>query len=426
MDAFMAAISFIGDRARVAAKYLRVVVREDDVKSSPGTMRSPPCGSTVRAVERLVGLVRTYAFDAIVVVLAIGAQIEFWRLDDRPAALIPLGLTVTLPLLAVRKIPLVAPLLVLASINGLALLKGAAIEDSVALFFAGLATAWAIGRFNGLRTALVGLAVLWITLVDVSYHFEENALGDYIWIIAFFSVAWLAGAAFHRRELQAHELRQRAQRLEAERETLIGEERRRIARELHDVVAHSVSVMTVQAGGVRRLLRADQEREREALLAVENTGREALTEMRRLLGMLRDTEETPSLAPQPGVENIGALVDAVRDAGLSVDYRVTGDPVPLPPGIDVSAYRIVQEALTNALKHAGPARAEVVVRYADDRLELEIVNDGAAEPNGASSGHGLVGMEERVALYGGKLEAGPRREGGYAVRAELPVKEPKL
>jgi signal transduction histidine kinase len=426
MDAFMAAISFIGDRARVAAEAPRVVVREDDVKSSSGTMRSPPCASTVRAVERLVGLVRTYAFDAIVVVLAVGAQIEIWRLDDRPAALFPLGLTATLPLLAVRKIPFVAPLLVLASINGIALLRGEAIEDWIALFFTALGTAWAIGRFNGQRTALVGLVALWATLVHVTSNFAGSSLGDYLWTMAFFAVAWLAGAAFRRRAQQALELQQRAQRLEAERETLIGEERRRIARELHDVVAHSVSVMTVQAGGVRRLLRDDQTREREALLAIENSGREALTEMRRLLGMLRDTEESPSLAPQPGVDGIEALVEQIREAGLPVDYRVTGEPVALPPGIDVSAYRIVQEALTNALKHAGPARAEVVVRYADDRLELEIVNDGAATPNGAAPGHGLVGMEERVALYGGTLEAGPRREGGYVVRAELPVREPKL
>jgi len=333
---------------------------------------------------------------------------------------------VTLPLLAVRWVPFAAPMLALASMNGIVLISGPTAEDSVGLFFGGMAVAWAIGRFNTLRFALAGLAALWLTLADVTYHFSDSGPGDYVWVITFFSAAWLTGAAFHRREQQAFELRARAQRLEAERDTLIREERRRIARELHDVVAHSVSVMTVQAGGVRRLLRDDQEREREALLAIEATGREALTEMRRLLGMLRDTEETPSLQPQPGVESIGALVQAVREAGLPVEYRVKGDPVPLPPGIDVSAYRIVQEALTNTLKHAGPARAEVTVRYGADRLELEVVNDGSAEANGAGDGQGLVGMGERVALYGGKLEAGPRREGGYAVRAQLPMQEPQL
>jgi signal transduction histidine kinase len=377
-------------------------------------------------VDRLSRLARRYAFDALVLALAVVVQVEMWQLEEDRVALVPLGLTVTLPLLAVRRIPFAAPVLALASMNGIVLISGQTAEDSVGLFFGGMAVAWAIGRFNALRFALVGLGALWVTLANVTYHFEDSAAGDYVWVLVFFSAAWLTGAAFHRREQQARELTAHAQRLEAERDTLIREERRRIARELHDVVAHSVSVMTVQAGGVRRLLRADQEREREALQAIEATGREALIEMRRLLGMLRDTEETPSLEPQPGIESIGTLVQAVREAGLPVEYRVKGEPVPLPPGIDVSAYRIVQEALTNTLKHAGPARAEVTVRYGADRLELEVVNDGSAEANADGDGQGLVGMGERVALYGGKLEAGPRREGGYAVRAQLPVKEPQL
>jgi signal transduction histidine kinase len=389
-------------------------------------MRPATTGSTVGAVEALISLARRYSFDVVVIVLAIGVQIEFWRLEDDRAALIPLGLAVPLPLLAVRRIPFAAPMLALAAMNGIVLIAGQTAEDSVALFFSGMTVAWAIGRFNTMRLALVGLAALWVTLANVTYQFESSGAGDYVWVLMFFGAAWLTGAAFHRREQQARELTARAHRLEAERATLIGEERRRIARELHDVVAHSVSVMTVQAGGVRRLLRDDQEREREALLAIERTGREALTEMRRLLGMLRDTSETPSLAPQPGVESIGALVQAVRESGLPVDYRVKGDPVPLPPGVDVSAYRIVQEALTNTLKHAGPARAEVTVRYGGDLLEIEIVNDGAAAANGAGGGQGLAGMEERVSLYGGKLEAGPRRGGGYAVLAQLPVREPRI
>jgi signal transduction histidine kinase len=202
------------------------------------------------------------------------------------------------------------------------------------------------------------------------------------------------------------------------------EERRRIARELHDVVAHSVSVMTVQAGGVRRLLLPEQEREREALLTIEETGRTALTEMRRLLGILRGANETPSLAPQPGMGTLGALVEQLRDAGLPVEYRVEGEPVELPPGIDLSAYRIVQEALTNALRHAGPARARLSVRYRPTRLELEIENDGRSDVNGAADGQGLVGMEQRVALFGGELTAGPRvGADGYRVKATLPLTE---
>jgi signal transduction histidine kinase len=199
------------------------------------------------------------------------------------------------------------------------------------------------------------------------------------------------------------------------------EERARIARELHDVVAHSVSVMTVQTGAVRRLLTPDQERERETLLAVERTGREALNEMRRLLGMLRATDEAEGLAPQPSLRQLDTLVEQVREAGLPVELKVEGAPVDLPPGLDLSAYRIVQEALTNALKHAGPARATVAVRYGPDELELEIADDGRGAANGTGTGGGLVGMRERAALVGGRLEAGPRNGGGYAVRARLPL-----
>jgi len=185
------------------------------------------------------------------------------------------------------------------------------------------------------------------------------------------------------------------------------------------VIAHSVSVMTVQAGAVRRLLRPEQEREREALLTVEETGRQALTEMRRLLGVLRASGETAALAPQPGLGTLESLVEQVREAGLPVELAFEGERIVLPPGIDLSAYRIVQEALTNALKHAGPARAWVVVRYGADEVEVEVGNDGVA--NGSGDGYGLIGMRERVALCGGDLTAGARPGGGYAISARLPV-----
>ena len=207
-----------------------------------------------------------------------------------------------------------------------------------------------------------------------------------------FAIVWLAGLALGSKLEEAREAQERAvlaERLRDEeaREAVL-EERRRIARELHDVVAHSVSVMTVQAGAVRRLLLPEQEREREALLTVEETGRNALAEMRRLLGILRGANESPALAPQPGMATLGVLVEQVRDAGLPVEYRVEGDPVDLSPGIDLSAYRIVQEALTNALRHAGPARARVSVRYRPSRLELEIENDGRGTRTGTPAGRG--------------------------------------
>ena len=188
-------------------------------------------------------------------------------------------------------------------------------------------------------------------------------------------------------------------------ERAVAEERQRIARELHDVVAHSVSVMTVQAGAVRRLLRPEQERERQALEAVEATGREALTEMRRLVGLLRERGTMPEFAPQPSMRTVDVLVGTVREAGLPVELEVEGDPQELPPGIDLSAYRVIQEALTNALKYAGPAQAWVTIRWRDDELELEIANDGRSEPGGDGEGHGLAGLRERVTLVGGAGDA---------------------
>nr|MBA3365712.1 sensor histidine kinase [Actinomycetota bacterium] len=202
------------------------------------------------------------------------------------------------------------------------------------------------------------------------------------------------------------------------------EERARIARELHDVVGHSVSVMTVQASAVRRLLRPEQEREREALEVVERTGREALAEMRRMVGVLRRPEEAPALAPQPSLQHLERLVEQVRDAGLPVELRVEGDAPALPAGVDLTAYRLVQEGLTNALKHADAHSAEVVVRYVNGDVELEVSDDGRGTGEDTGGGQGLVGIRERVAVYGGELEAGPRPEGGFSLRARLPLKEP--
>ena len=197
------------------------------------------------------------------------------------------------------------------------------------------------------------------------------------------------------------------------------DERQRIARELHDIIAHSVSVMTVQAGAVRRRLTDDQATERDSLLAVERTGREAMAEMRRLVGLLREEDATPSYGPQPGMQTLETLIGTVRGAGLPVELDVEGTSRELPPGIDLAAYRVVQEALTNALKHAGPARAWVHVHWGADELTLEVANDGRNTSEG--NGYGHVGMQERLRLYGGRLESGARPEGGYVVRAHVPI-----
>jgi signal transduction histidine kinase len=179
--------------------------------------------------------------------------------------------------------------------------------------------------------------------------------------------------------------------------------------------------MTVQASAVRRLLKPDQHQEREALEVVEQTGREALAEMRRLVGVLRRPEEAPALAPQPSLEHLDRLVSQARESGLPVELTIEGDPSQLPPGLDLTAYRLVQEGLTNAIKHARASRADVVVRYGDGEVEISVIDDGPGGGDGGGGGHGLVGMRERVAVYGGEIDAGPRPEGGYALRARLPV-----
>ncbi len=237
---------------------------------------------------------------------------------------------------------------------------------------------------------------------------------------------WLAGSAVRSWRGRARALEERAQALERERElaarVAVADERARIARELHDVVAHSVSVMVVQAGAARRALGHRPEQAGEAMRAVETAGREALGELRRLLTVLADGRADAGLDPQPGLGELDALIERVRSAGLQVAKTVEGEPQPLSPGIDLAAYRIVQEALTNTLRHAPGARARVTIRYLEHELNLDITDVGGGPPpaSSAGAGRGLIGMRERVAMLGGELEVG-RREGGFRVSARLPL-----
>jgi len=231
---------------------------------------------------------------------------------------------------------------------------------------------------------------------------------------------WMLGVFVRARRHEAA-LAARSAALERQAEQAVAAERARIARELHDIVAHHLSVVVLQAAGARASGRpADG-----ALQKIERSGREALTEMRRLLAVLREPRDEPGRYPQPGVGQLPALAESVRAAGLTVDLVVDSDHGALPAAVDVSAYRIVQEALTNVLKHAGPAHAEVAVGCADGAVTIEVTDDGAGIPaSGAETGgQGLTGMRERVAIFGGELRAGPRPGGGYAVRARLPLGE---
>jgi signal transduction histidine kinase len=288
-----------------------------------------------------------------------------------------------------------------------------------------LVAAYSVARYAPARAAATGVAVLAIAILIVELRVPVSrtpANIPFIWVP--FCTALLAGRALRARERRHAETSDRARRLEVEHDAsvraAVADERERIARELHDIVAHCVSVMVVQAGAAEDLLDRDPQRARQPLLAIQDTGREAVAELRRMLGLLRTENAAPALAPQPGAAQLDELVAQLQTAGLPVRLEVAGTPRPLPPGIELAGYRIVQEALTNTLKHAGSATATVSLRYDEHALEIEIADDGhGGTVNG--HGHGLIGMRERVALYGGELDAGPRPDGGFLVRARLPV-----
>jgi signal transduction histidine kinase len=300
---------------------------------------------------------------------------------------------------------------------------GAALQPFVALTLA----FYSVGsRLEGARAvwAPLGLALAAIPLfVAAVVHGQKagNAIPNYVWLIAAWAVGRTVRGWRHKTVALEAANRELEEQRELQAQVAVAVERGRIARELHDVIAHNVSMIVVQAGAAARVLTGDEPHVRDALAAIEATGRETVDEMRRLLGVLRRADDGLALAPQPGLRDLESLVAHVRDAGLPVELRVEGEPLALPPGIDLSAYRIVQEALTNALKHAGGARAEVTIRYQPSAVELEIRDDGDGSADAGGTGHGLIGMRERVALWGGRLDAGRPAGGGWAVRARLPV-----
>jgi signal transduction histidine kinase len=298
--------------------------------------------------------------------------------------------------------------------------------------------AYSVGAHEERSRALAGLAaglaagVVW-DLRDPASTTVNAHVQAAVWLFPVV-IGWLLGAYLRTRRMYVAGLRDRADAAEREKEeraaAAAAAERTRIARELHDIVAHNVSVMVVQAEAAEEMLDRDRpDRARVPVRKVQDTGRSALGDMRRLLGVLRDADGQTSLTPQPGVANLDVLLSKVRDAGLRVELEVQGEPEPLPPAVDLSAYRIVQEALTNSLKYAGTAQARVVVRFSRGAVELEIMDDGTgpagdSSPPGeaaTSGGHGLIGMRERVALYGGTLNVGRRPSGGYLVQARLPL-----
>jgi signal transduction histidine kinase len=267
------------------------------------------------------------------------------------------------------------------------------------------ATVWALG----------GLMAIIAIAPDLTLTTELPFSGPIV------VLAWALGRYLRARDQRAHTAEAHAATLTAASERVLEEERARIARELHDVIAHSVSVMVVQAGAARTLLTDDTEAARDALLAVERSGRQALEEMRRLLGILRRDQREAELLPQPSLDAAHILIDQIRATGLPVALAIEGSPQPLAPGVDLSAYRILQEALTNTVKHANATSASVRLRFSPTAVEVEVEDDGRGRAPNVNGGHGLIGMRERVELYGGEIETGPREGGGFRVRARLPL-----
>jgi signal transduction histidine kinase len=338
---------------------------------------------------------------------------------------VPLIVAVVAPLFARRWFPFGAPVAVVIAVVAATLLDDRLVPNNFIVFLAGCAAVFLLALLRDWRQAVAGLAIVFGAEGFVARTDPNGGIGDFVFSNLVFGVVWIVGFSLGRKFEEGEEAKERAARAEHEREerarAAVAEERARIARELHDVVGHSVSVMTVQASGVRRLLRPDQDREREALLVVERTGREALAEMRRMVGVLRRPEEAPALAPQPSLDHVNRLVEQAREAGLPVELRIEGEASQLPAGVDLTAYRLVQEGLTNVVKHAQATRAEVLVDYGDSYLEVTVSDDGTGVGNGDRGGHGLVGMRERVSVYGGELDAGPQPGGGYRLRAKLPL-----
>src|SRR5215216_3942819 len=348
-----------------------------------------------------------------------------------PVGVVALGYALvllhTLPLVTRRRFP--GAVLALCVASGLAF--AALFMPPFFLGPAMLVAVYSVAAYGRRWVSLAGLAVAELGLAAVQLtpgRLERSAFLLFMGIIA---VAWMLGHFVGDRQVYAAQLEERTAELEQAREELarraVVEERLRLARELHDVVAHAMSVIAVQSGVGAHVAASRPQEVGKALAAIETTSRAALTELRRLLGVLRqDSDPQASLTPVPGLANLDRLLTEVGKAGLAVRVRVKGTPLQLPAGVDLSAYRIVQEALTNVVKHAGPAHAQVTIGYRDQDVTVEVTDDGqgavtSGSDGQAGSGHGLIGMRERVAAFGGELEVGPRPGGGFRVAARLPL-----
>lgn len=397
-------------------------------------------------MQRLYDFLRRHptGVDCFWAVVLLGMSVVAWiepgTVDGRQSWLaLPIALGLSLVVALRRKLPekmlvLAAALGVLQLITDLQTGPG----NFAMLVIIYTVAAQSVSRWASRLALIGGLSAATLSMIRWPQP-DTTALGQIFLTIILtvpFALAWVLGDSVRTRRAYFAQLEERARRLEKEREAqskvAVAAERARIARELHDVVAHNVSVMVVQADGAAYVLDAAPDQAKQALETISTTGRQALAEMRRLLGVLRtgDDPESGEYVPQPDVQQIEDLVEQVRGSGLTVDFRIEGTPRPLPSGVELTAYRIVQEALTNTRKHGGPeAGASVRLVYFDDGLGLLVEDDGRGaahelyEDGGADGqGHGLIGMRERVGMVGGTLDAGPRPGGGFRISALLPLK----
>jgi len=370
--------------------------------------------------------------------IAVEGQVEAWTatkgaISSSPhiigprAVLAASYLVASLALVARRRHPVGVLLVVMAAELVPALAYGSSQGFGQVLPFT--VAIYTVGAHCSRRVSVRCMASLLAVIVleqalDPTYHDITDPLSAMPFLLLLVLLPWVTGMYLRTRRLYMAELRERATRAEAEREQrareAVADEQRRIARELHDAVAHAMSVMVVQAEAAEEMLSVDPEKARAPVQRIQSVGRDGLAEMRRLLAVLR-TGESPGKAPQPGIAQLDVLAAEIRSAGLPVELTVEGEPRVLPVGVDISAYRIVQEALTNVLRHARATHVDVRLRFGDT-LELDVEDDGIGAPAGTNGGHGLVGMRERVGLYGGTLEAGPVAS-GFRVHATLPLEE---
>jgi len=389
----------------------------------------------LQRMSRAKSIAREWWFELLMGLMLLAGIIQLTVLDEEQGAptttlwfCVPALVVLVLPLFARRWFPFAAPAAYWVIAAGLTFVDGVLLAWVDSLEVVGLASALLLGYNRDRRKALAGLGIVVAAMLILIWNIPGPQTWNwFIFITLRFVAAWVAGFALRARLDQAEAAEVRAVRAEDERESAarvaVAEERARIARELHDVVAHAVSVMVLQVGAVRHKLPGSMADDSDALRSVERAGRTALAEMRRLLAAMRREDDEVEFVPQPGLDGLNALLAEVGRAGLPAQLHVDGEPFPLPRGIDLSAYRIVQEGLTNALKHANASDADVTVRYRSDEVEIEVRDNGNGVAKTDGLGHGLVGVRERVKIYGGEMSAGTAPDGGFVLSTRLPIAE---